>query len=759
MKRMGRWLSILGLTVGLCGAIAPPAAAQTARPAAVRNGYTLLERGWVNDAIAAFQQALRRSPNSLEAKLGLAIAYQRAGRDADAWNAYQQVLAQDHTNRTALSAVGLLGGYRPEWQAGGIDALTRLLELSPNDADARTQRALLLGYQGRYAEAFADYDRLLADRPRPAALLGAAQVYAYSGDYARAKTLFSRYRATGQAIPDGALTAYARTLAETGDPAQAIQLLEATLRRPRVPNWLAPDARSTLAIAYQLDQQLPKALQTLEPLRQQSSAVLPLARALSTIGRRERDPQLLQQAADLYRQALRTTAEPSLGVQLEAAAVLSESVVARAEALRIYQQLSEQYPGDRSLLVRRLVLEQQLGQIDPATLQTRLQTALQPLPDAVFERQSVAIALTQLDPPPVALLPIYESLLQTGVDVPFLHFRIAQIHLQQRDWDQARQSLVAYQNTRIGRSDIGADLLLADLERQTGNLEASDRRYESILTQNAPVSVKLDALLGLSNIRRQQGNLASVSRFYAEILRQAPDQPRAQIAKLSHQYELGELSDADAEQALAQWLAGKSPLPTDPELYALVGALPPSEQRESLYLRLLEASPGNLPVERRLIQVIAQRDPQAARSRLNEVLARQDDPIFGYFIQGELAQTLGDLALASDAYERILEMRPDDVGALSALAGVRFQQRQYAAAQRLYQQVLALRPNDLETQRVMAELYLVQDQIQRGLRQLRQVQTAQEAQGVTDLRVGDRLRQVEHNLLRRRGHQPYWERY
>lgn len=759
MKRMGRWLGVLGLAVGLCGAIALPGAAQTARPAAVRNGYTLLERGWVNDAIATFQQALRRLPNSLEARLGLAIAYQRAGRDADAWNAYQQVLAQDPTNRTALSAVGLLGGYRPEWQAGGIEALTQLLELLPNDADARTQRALLLGYQGRYAEAFADYDRLLANSPRPAALLGAAQVYAYSGDYAQSQTLFARYRATGQAIPDGALTAYARTLAETGDPAQAIQLLEATLQRPRVPAWLVPDARSTLAIAYQLNQQLPQALQTLEPLRQQSSAALPLARALSTIGRRQRDPQLLQQAADLYRQALRMTAEPSLGVQLEAADVLSESSVTRAEALRIYQQLSEQYPGDRSLSVRRLVLEQQLGQIDPASLQTQLQAVLQPLPDAVFERQSMAIALTQLDPPPAALLPIYEGLLQTGVAVPFLHFRIAQIHLQQRNWDHARRSLLAYQTTPLGRGDVGAELLLADLERQTGNLEASERRYESILTQNSPVSVKLDALLGLRNIRRQQGNLASVSRFYDDILRQAPDQPRAQIAKLSHQYEIGELSDAAAEQALAQWLAGKSPLPTDPELYALVGALPPSEQRESLYLSLLEASPSNLPIERRLIQVIAQRDPEAARSRLNEVLARQEDPISGYFIQGELAQTLGDLALASDAYERILEMRPDDVGALSALAGVRFQQRQYAAAQRLYQQVLALRPDDLETQRVIAELYLVQDQIQRGIRQLRQVRTAQEAQGVTDPRVGNRLQQVEHNLLRRRGHQPYWERY
>jgi cytochrome c-type biogenesis protein CcmH/NrfG len=78
-----------------------------------------------NDAIAAFQQALRSSPNSLEAKLGLAQAYQKAGKDADAWTAYQRVLEQAPNNVPALKAVGLLGGYRAEWQVRGIEALTR----------------------------------------------------------------------------------------------------------------------------------------------------------------------------------------------------------------------------------------------------------------------------------------------------------------------------------------------------------------------------------------------------------------------------------------------------------------------------------------------------------------------------------------------------------------------------------------------------------------------------------------------------------
>jgi tetratricopeptide (TPR) repeat protein len=152
-----------------------PAAQAQAVPAAVRRAQTLLNQGLVNDAIAAFQQALRSNPNSLEAKLGLAQAYQKAGKDADAWNAYQRVLEQSPNNIPALKAVGLLGGYRAEWQVRGIEALNTLLQQNPNDIEARAQRGLLLGYQQRFTEAFADY-QIALQKPTPETLLGAAQI-------------------------------------------------------------------------------------------------------------------------------------------------------------------------------------------------------------------------------------------------------------------------------------------------------------------------------------------------------------------------------------------------------------------------------------------------------------------------------------------------------------------------------------------------------------------------------------------------------
>ncbi|NJM57591.1 MAG: tetratricopeptide repeat protein [Synechococcales cyanobacterium RU_4_20] len=121
-------------------------------PTQVRRGYTQLSSGQVDAAIATFQQAIQQFPRSIEAKLGLAIAYRRAGRDQASWDAYQAVLQQEPDNRLALKTVGLLGGFRPEWQQPGIDALTRFLALEPRDTEAQGQRALLYGYQGRFEE-------------------------------------------------------------------------------------------------------------------------------------------------------------------------------------------------------------------------------------------------------------------------------------------------------------------------------------------------------------------------------------------------------------------------------------------------------------------------------------------------------------------------------------------------------------------------------------------------------------------------------
>lgn len=183
-----RWASFIGtlgllLQTGMPLALTQvvmisPAMAQTA----IQEGYRLMNQGLVNQAIAVFEQAVRDYPQSVQARLGLAMAYQRQGRIDDAFQAYNRVLEVDPNNRMALLSLGILGGYRIEWQERGIEALNQLLELNPNDLEARSQRALLYGYQGRFGAAIADYEIVLAANPTPEVILGAAQVYAYNGD-------------------------------------------------------------------------------------------------------------------------------------------------------------------------------------------------------------------------------------------------------------------------------------------------------------------------------------------------------------------------------------------------------------------------------------------------------------------------------------------------------------------------------------------------------------------------------------------------
>ena len=503
--------TILGLAISTLPAGQTPVSAQTSStqivanaPAIARQGYALLDRGWVNDAIATFRQALRAYPQSVEVTRGLAIAYQRAGRDAEAWQTYQQVLTQAPTDRTALAAIGQLGSYRPEWQQGGIAALTTLLNLTPADIAARTQRALLYSYQGKFTSAIADYDRLLADSPAPEIIVGAAQAYTYSGDYQHGLELFDRYLADYPAVPDRVLSAYAFALQQTGNPAKAIQLLEPRLSGSQ--DETALQIRAALATAYAVNHQTEQAIATLEPLRNRPESLLPLARSLSEIGRQGQDADLYEAAVQLYQRVLQQTDNPAAPLLIEAADVLSDAPENQGQALQWYQQAIAQQPDNLSLKVKQLVLQQQLGQITRADLQQQLKALFAPgsTPIATSERRSLALALLRIDPPNPEFLPLFQSALQDGVAVPFFNFRIAQIELKQGNLTAARSAVNLYGATPVGKQDPATEFLQAELDRLEGNLEASAQHYQALIDRGLGDAVTRDATRGLAGIRLAQ---------------------------------------------------------------------------------------------------------------------------------------------------------------------------------------------------------------------------------------------------------------
>jgi cellulose synthase operon protein C len=721
-----------------------------------REGYTLLEKGWVNDAIAAFQSALRQQPSSPEARLGLAIAYQRAGRDADAWATYQAVLQVSPDSAPALAALGTLGGYRPEWQTGGISALTRLLEQEPENLVALSQRALLYGYQGRFTESLADYDRLLARNPSPQTLLGAAQIYAFSGDYAGSLALFNRYRQTGP-FPTAALPAYALALQETGNAQGAIALLEPELRSPERTDDLSLSLRAGLANAYDASGQTDRALDLLAPLRGDLQARLALARTYSAIGRRQQLPDLFEQATVLYTQALAATTASSYGLRVEVADVLSEWPDTEALALEMVERLAQENPAVASLAVKADLLAYRLGRTSAAAVAAEILPLVDPIPDSKPEQRAITTALIRIDNPDPALLPVYE-VVATAVDTPLLTYRIAQIYLAEGNLSAARDALDTYRLTPAGQGDWGTELLLADLERQLGDLEASAGRYEAVVAAQPGARVTAEALRGLVLVRSLQGQPEAALPVYEAALATYPDDPTLPLGYALLAYRTGQITAAAASETLAVWQASQveaqnlASAPT--ELFELVGALPADGDRAGLYQQLLAQRPEDLWLRWRTIELLAAVDPAQSQAEMASLIAAHSDDITVYFWQGDLAQRQGNLSLAAAAYEQALALEPENLGALSALAGVRFQQGNLPAARALYAQVLAIAPDFWEARYAIAELNIADDQRRLALDQLRQIPPE-----ATPANLEQRAQEVEFDLLRRRGFQPGWERY
>ncbi|MBD1909235.1 MULTISPECIES: tetratricopeptide repeat protein [unclassified Leptolyngbya] len=745
--------------VGLAQASPDLTIAQTTPiPAALQRAYGLLGRGLVDQAISEFERYLRQNSESLEGQLGVAIAYRRAGRDADALQAYERVLQLDPGNTLALSSIGLLGEYRPEWQARGIEALTTLLQREPNNTEARAQRAKLYFYQGRLAEAIADYDRVIAQNPDPAVLSTAAEVYTYGGDPARGLELFNRLRAQGATLSPSSTLAYAVALRETGDPAQAAALLDAQLRRSQRLDENAIRLRSALAIAYADLGQLAQAEATVAPLRGRQDARLDLARALNSMAALQ--PGYQAEVAALYRQVLTEAPTVDTAIAREAADVLSGIPSERLLALQLYEQLVLQQPNDYGLQIRRLVLATQAGRLSRSALAQQLQQTFPTLPGEAGQLRAIAQALVLLDPPDPQLLPLFEALQGAGVNEPLLTFRMAQMRIQTNDLAGARALLASYSATPAGSRNMnGILLLMAAIDQKEGNLEAAAQRYTSLLTSGITDPAAIDgALQGLAGIRQQQGRVGEALAIYDQLVARNPQDFNRQLGRASLAYQANLISEAQATAYLTAWLQTPN-AEVSPELVSLVSILPPNPQQENLYRQLLAANPTDTGLQLRLAQVIALRNPAEAEALIRQLIAQDPDNLGGYFVQGQLAQQLGNLTLASETYEGILARDPNNADALSALAGVRFQQRQFQEAERLYSEVLDLNPQNMTARTARIQLQAAQGRPMEARQQLQGLQQEQAATGSVNPALAAEVQRIEEGMLQQRGFQPPWERY
>lgn len=735
-----------------------PVQAQKSLSGLVQRGNRLLKKGWVKDAIKVFRRAIKQNPQSLQANLGLAIAYKRSGNIDAAWHSYQRVLEIDPSNQLTLKTVGLLGTYRPEWQVRGIETLTTSLNSNPNDLEARSLRAVLYYYQGRLKDSVADYQILLTNNPTPEIIKQAAETFAYAGNYPKALELFNGYGSTGKNITGNAAIAYGRTLQKTGNPAEAISVLENQLRRSNTLDSLAITTRAELSQAYLANGQQAEALAVLEPLQGKQDAILFLAGALNEIRKRTNDLALAQEVARLYQQALADNPNPSPYLLLEVADVFSGLPQGEQIALQLYQQAAAKLPNDQILVLRQLALESKLGLINQNNLKQRLIYAVQNLPQDPVELQNFVNALIQINTRDPEFIPVYQSILQTGVDAPFLNFRIAQMYLQQKDTVGARQALAAYTANPQGINNLATQLLAAEIELQEGDLEGSARRYQAVLSTNpSNEGIVSGALQALAGVRSQQKRFDEALIAYNQLRVRQPQNLTYQLGQISIAYQAQKISEQQATMVLNKWLATQQATNTPQSLYSLVGQLPASSNWEPLYNYLLQLEPNNLQIQKRLLQVVAQRNPAQAQNLVKQFAANTTNERNSNRVQGQLSKAIGDLDLAGKAYEKILASEPNSIDALSSLGGIRFEQRQYEAAENIYSQIIGQKPHSREARMAIADLNAILDRPLASLAQMEKLQIQQMSQGVTDRELSRRVQQIQEDFLLRRGFQPVWE--
>lgn len=771
IKRNNHWRRLGVALGGSCGLLwlgltpsftpialqAPPAYAQSNE---ISQAYTLLGQGRVDAAIAAFERVLRQNPNNLDALQGLGIAYRRAGRNADALETYQRILSIDPDNQLALSTLGFLGEFRPEWQPIGIDALTRLLQLDPNSLEARAQRAKLFFFQGLLAEAVADYALILPRTSDPEILRTAAEVYTYSGDYTTGLELFERYLAAGGMIQGDTAIAYAQALRESGQLDRSTQILELALQNNPEFGTQQIRLRGALATTYAANRQFQLALELIQPLRGRLDSRLTLARALDAIGSYSGQVSYNREAAALYQEVLRTGPGVTPGIQREAIGVLADLPEQQAAALQLTQQLAQNLPNDPSLTLQRQTLEYETGNLSRPAFVQQVRATFPALPGNPVHVRNMAQALSRLSPPLPELLPLYQSLISAGSTDAFLNFRVAQIYAQQGDYANARAALNAYTATPAGRQDPETvQLLLAEIERQEGNLAQSEQRYLALVNGAQSPVIRAAATQGLASIYQSQGRWAEAINLYDRLIAENPQDFAYQLGRTTIAYQAGFISEEAAESVLRQGVQQYSGQTPSSELVNLATALPPSPSRANLYQQLLATNPTEPTLQLRSLQVLAETDPAAAEARAAQLIAQSPNALDLYFVQGEIAQQTGNYDLARESYQTVLQRQPNNLDAILSLAGLEFQLRNYAEANELYQEALALNAQNSTARTSLAALNAVQGRPLEAIAQLQNLRQTQAAQGGIDPQVANQVQQIREGLLQQRGIQPYWERF
>lgn len=250
-------------------AVACSAQAQTIS-GALQSAEALQAAGKLPEAIAAYQQALKRNPRDEAAELGLADAYRKVHNIEEARAALQKARHHHPQSAAVLTATGDLE-IEAQSYSTAIAALRGALALAPGDFRVRNLLASAYLSKGETELALAQLNKVLAKDPEnaPAHFLR-AQVYAAQNENEKALVDAESVFAAQPGNPRGR-TLLARILVQLKQCERAANLLRPEVNPPQLDTEtlfllgsayrcagqteLAKKARDEFAVASEADRQ------------------------------------------------------------------------------------------------------------------------------------------------------------------------------------------------------------------------------------------------------------------------------------------------------------------------------------------------------------------------------------------------------------------------------------------------------------------------------------------------------------------------
>lgn len=225
------------------------------------------------DAGLAYQEALIRNRNSIDALRGLVNTYVAQGQEDKAVAAVRQQIVKSPSNAEFFSLLGTVLFHSKKDLNGAEAALEKSTTLAPGNAEAWIQLCEVQAAKGDINQAIATANRslkLLPDQARLYILLG--NLFEAQSDWSQAESAYQNVLAMDVQNPIASVD-LARTLLHTGGSLDTALALAQTARR-QLPN--SPAAADTLGwIYFQKGMYFPAISSLEDALRLQQRQLLP----------------------------------------------------------------------------------------------------------------------------------------------------------------------------------------------------------------------------------------------------------------------------------------------------------------------------------------------------------------------------------------------------------------------------------------------------------------------------------------------------